>query len=318
MNPGELQTIALLRTLDERTLTRLASVVESRSFADGEPIFREGDLGEGMYFIASGRVQIEKQTGGGAAERKVLSILEAGDYFGEMALFDRQPRSATAVAAGTTKTLWLSTEAFTALHGGADHAGLEVMFAMIRTASERIRRLNAQVVVYDEIGRAIGEAKSLNDLLKTVLEQLCQATLAAWGMILLRQEFSGRVEVRTTVNLALTAEQKEALAGGGGFVTRALGETEGRLVPNPETDAWLRAQPRLGFETTGLLLMPVLAEGQALGLVVLGAGADHALDLNDLNLARGVARQAGQAILNARHREEDQARVRHGRQFVRF
>ena len=75
---------------------------------------------------------------------------------------------------------------------------------------------------------------------------------------------------------------------------------------------------RLGFETASLLLSPITVEGQLLGLIVLGGNEHDQFDLNALNLARGVARQAGQAILNARHREEEQARSRHSRQFVRF
>ena len=54
------------------------------------------------------------------------------------------------------------------------------------------------------------------------------------------------------------------------------------------------------------------------GLIMLGGNEREQLDVNALHLARGVARQAGQAILNARHREEEQARSRHSRQFVRF
>jgi CRP-like cAMP-binding protein len=98
-----------------------------------------------------------------------LAILEPGDYFGEMALLDRQPRSASAVAAGPTETWRLSTASFGELHG---RAGLSVLFAMIRTAGERIRRLNSQVVVYDEIGKAIGESRALDQLLDVVLRQL--------------------------------------------------------------------------------------------------------------------------------------------------
>jgi GAF domain-containing protein len=74
----------------------------------------------------------------------------------------------------------------------------------------------------------------------------------------------------------------------------------------------------LGFEPASLLLSPIAVEGQLLGLMVLGGNERDQFDLNALNLARGVARQAGQAILNARHREEEQARSRHSRQFVRF
>ncbi len=318
MNPESLKRIALLQAMDEEALARLATVLEPREFADGQRIFQEGDPGDGMYFIASGAVRIEKQTGTGADAHKTLAILEPGNYFGEMALFDQQPRSASAVASGATQTFRLSTAAFGVLHGSAGHAGLSVLFAMIRTAGDRIRRLNSQVVVYDEIGKAIGESQTLDQLLDVVLRQLSQATLADWGLVVLRSQFSDRFEIRGTVNLPLTPSQREDLGAGKGFVGPALREGAGRLVPNLEAEEPFKSCGRLGFESPALLAMPVAVEGQTLGLIVLGGRQPGQFDLNDLNLARGVARQAAQAILNARHREEEQARARHGRQFVRF
>lgn len=318
MNAAALKSITALKTMDAAALGRLAEVLEEREFAAGQAVFAEGEPGDAMYFIASGAVRIEKRTGTSAGAHKTLAILEAGDYFGEMALFDHQPRSASAVAAGATTAFRLSTAAFETLHGSAGQAGLSVLFAMIRTAGERIRRLNAQVVVYDEIGKAIGESKTLEQLLDVVLRQLCQATLADWGLVVLRSQFSERIEVRGTVNLELTASQKDAIGAGDGFLSPALGENQGRLVHNLESDELFSKRARMGFETASLLVMPVSVEGQALGLIALGAREVGEFDLNDLNLARGVARQAAQAILNARHREEDQARARHGRQFVRF
>jgi CRP-like cAMP-binding protein len=318
MNAETLKRIALLQAMDDEALNRLAGVLEARAFADGAAIFHEGDPGDAMYFIASGAVRIEKQTGMGAGARKILAVLEPGDYFGEMALFDQQPRSATAVAAGATQVFRLSTAAFSQLHGSAGHAGLSVLFAMIRTAGERIRRLNAQVVVYDEIGKAIGESKSLDALLEVVLSQLCRATLADWGLVVLRSQFSERLEVRSTVNLTLTPAQKDDIAAGKGFFAPALREGQGRLVRDLDAEEPFKSCGRLGFESSPLLTMPVAVEGQTLGLIALGGRQPGQFDLNDLNLARGVARQAAQAILNARHREEEQARARHGRQFVRF
>ena len=55
---------------------------------------------------------------------------------------------------------------------------MSVLFAMLRTSGERIRRLSAQVVVYDAIGKAIGGEKSLEELLGVVLRQLGQASRA--------------------------------------------------------------------------------------------------------------------------------------------
>lgn len=318
MNPEELKRIPVLQAVDDAALVQLAAVLEPREFADGQTVFAEGDPGDGMYFIASGAVRVEKRTGASAAAHKTLAILEAGDYFGEMALLDQQPRSAAAVASGPLRTLRLSTAAFNGLRGGAADAWLSVLFAMIRTASERIRRLNAQVVVYDEIGKAIGEAKTLDELLEVVLRQLGQATLADWGLIVLRSQFSERLELRSTLNLTPTPAQQDDISAGKGFLPAAMQDQSGRLVADGAAEASSSSGARLGFETWPLLYAPIAVEGRTLGVIVLGGNVPGQFDLNDLNLARGVARQAGQAILNARHREEEEARARHGRQFVRF
>lgn len=317
MNPDSLKRIAVLEAMDDEALARLAAVLEPREFADSQTIFQENDPGDGMYFIASGAVRIEKQTGA-AAGAKTLAILEPGDYFGEMALFDRQPRSASAVACGATGILRLSTEAFGVLHGSAGHAGLSVLFAMIRTSSERIRRLSTHVVVYDEVGKAIGESKTLSQLLDVVLRQLGPATQADWGLVVLRAQFSDRLELRGVVNLSLSAAQQEDIAAAKGFLALAMQEPRERLVRDLREEEPFKTCRRLGFETPALLLAPIVVESQSLGLIVLGGHQPGQFVLTHLHLVRGVARQTASAILNARHREEEQARARHGRQFVRF
>ena len=189
---------------------------------------------------------------------------------------------------------------------------------MIRTSGDRIRQLNAQVIVYDEIGKAIGESQSLEQLLDVVLHQLCRAALADWGLVALRAQFSDRLEVRGAVDLELTAAQREDIANGVGIVAQALATPDDYLVRDLSEHEVLKAIGRLGFETPALVLAQIQVGGQSLGLIALGSSQPGQFDANDLNLARGVARQTAQAILNARHREEDQARARHGRQFVRF
>jgi CRP-like cAMP-binding protein len=271
-----------------------------------------------MYFIAQGCVRIEKQAQAAGAVRKTLTELAAGDYFGEMALLDQKPRSASAVAAGAASILRLSKTAFDQMQGQGSGAGMSVLFAMIRTSSDRIRRLSAQLVVYDEVGKAIGEARDLQMLLDVILQQLSAATGADWGLFLLRSQFSDRLDVRAELNLTLTPTQREAAANAQGFLGAVLQNPQAQLVASFDEQETFKSCTRLGFETASLLLSPIAVEDQLLGLIVLGGNARGQFDVNALNLTRGVARQAGQAILNARHREEEQARSRHARQFVRF
>jgi CRP/FNR family transcriptional regulator, cyclic AMP receptor protein len=318
MNPDELKPIAVLQAMDHHALARLAAALEDTHYTDGQPVFAEGDPGDSMYFIVHGCVRIAKRTETSGAEDKTLTVLEAGDYFGEMALLDQKPRSASAVASGDARVLRLSKAAFDQLQSQGSAAGLSVLFAMIRTSSERIRRLSAQLVVYDEVGKAIGEARDLQTLLDVILRQLAAATLADCGLFLLTAQFSEGLELRSQLNLNLSPAQRDAIAQAQGFLGLVLRDLQDRLVPDFETDTSFKSCARLGFEPRSLLLAPIAVEGKLLGLILLGANAPDHFDLNALNLARGVARQAAQAILNARHREEEQARSRHARQFVRF
>ena len=74
----------------------LASLSRERKFAPHQQIFREGEPGDEMYILLEGRVMISKFIPGAGEE--ALAFLERGDYFGEMALIDNEPRSADAKA----------------------------------------------------------------------------------------------------------------------------------------------------------------------------------------------------------------------------
>lgn len=67
-----------------------------RAFSRSQAIFKENDPGNEMYIIYSGRVDLFKEVG---AENLLLATLGPGDFFGEMAIVDGSPRSATAIAA---------------------------------------------------------------------------------------------------------------------------------------------------------------------------------------------------------------------------
>jgi len=68
----------------------------------GEVLFNEGDKGRLMYLIREGKIKITKGKG---EEEKVLAVLKEGDFFGEMAIIDGSPRSASAIAVTLTSLL---------------------------------------------------------------------------------------------------------------------------------------------------------------------------------------------------------------------
>jgi CRP-like cAMP-binding protein len=318
MKPEELKQIAVFRGVDSTALTRLAAGLEEKTYAEGETVFAEGAPGDAMFFILSGRIRIEKRTQSPGGPGKLLTVLEPSDYFGEMALLDQEARSASALAAGPAKLLRLSKAAFEELQRTNNVAAISVLFAMIRTSNQRIRRLSAHLVVYDEVGRAMGEARTLNELLETILQQLSAAVSADWGLVVLRCQFSDVLELRCQSNVTLSSQQSDAVKNGQGFIAHMLQNPQDQLFHAFGEEEPFKSSVRLGFETPSMLCSPITLEGQLLGLIVLGGSERAHFDLDALNLARGVARQTAQAILNARHREEEEARSRHSRQFVRF
>jgi CRP-like cAMP-binding protein len=318
MNSEDLRTIYALRDSDPEALKRLAVALQEHAYADGQLVFAEGDPGDSMYFILEGRVRIEKRAQATHAVTKTLTVLETGDYFGEMALFDQKPRSASAVAAGPARILRLPKAGFDEVQRQNPDAGMNVLFAFIRTSSDRIRRLSTQLVVYDQVGKAIGESKDLQSLLDVILQQLFAATLADWGLLLLRSQFSEKLEIRAEANLSLSPSQRAAIANAEGFLGPIVERAQSELVGDFDRAETFQCCPRLGFETPSFVAAPITVGHELLGIIILGGMELSQFNQDALHLSRGVASQAAQAILNARYREEEQARSRHSQRFVKF
>jgi CRP/FNR family transcriptional regulator len=105
----------------------------------GKIIFSEGDTGREMYVLIEGEVEISKRTS--METSKTLITLRAGDIFGEMALIENQPRSATAIATKPGKLLALDEALFfNMIERNPDFAK-----KMIRILSERVRRANHSI-----------------------------------------------------------------------------------------------------------------------------------------------------------------------------
>jgi CRP-like cAMP-binding protein len=87
----------LFAGLGEEAIRSIAGLCSRRQLDSGEVLFQKGDKGDALYGVRRGRVRIE--TGTAAGGRLTLNVLGPGDLFGEIALFDGQPRTADAVAA---------------------------------------------------------------------------------------------------------------------------------------------------------------------------------------------------------------------------
>ena len=107
MNAVELVSqVSLFRGLNERHLAHLAKSMKVEHFEPGQVIIAQGEVGQALYVVVSGSVEVRRERPGGTPV--VLDTLGAGHFVGEMALLDDAPRSATVIAREPTEclTLW--------------------------------------------------------------------------------------------------------------------------------------------------------------------------------------------------------------------
>lgn len=210
---------ALARTtifgsLDEAALQRVADESVEASYRAGAVVFAQGDAGDRLYVVTSGRLKLQVRIRG--LDTLLLTTLRAPDTFGELAVIDRGPRSATVVALEPSTLLAVARSTVLALLSDRP----EVTDALLRGLGATVRRLTEQaadLALLDLTGRV---AK----LLVTLGDQQPAPDDAAAGQVL---------------ELRLTQTDMAQMVGGtrqsvnqilSGFAARGLIEVRGRTI----------------------------------------------------------------------------------------
>jgi CRP/FNR family transcriptional regulator, cyclic AMP receptor protein len=134
-----LASVPFFAGLDDAALGRVAASVRSRRFRRGEVIFHAGDPGDALFVIVSGEIKISLPSEAG--EEAILVRLQPGDVFGELALLDGAPRSATATALSAAETVVLPRDRFRELISSEP----AVRDALLAALASELRRLTNHV-----------------------------------------------------------------------------------------------------------------------------------------------------------------------------
>jgi uncharacterized membrane protein len=132
-----LRSVALLDGLSDEDLAALASELVTRTFAAGQKVFDQGDMGSAMYIVQDGSINI--YLGENAGGRISLQDLGPGKFFGELSMFGKKPRSASARAVTDTVLLELQHATLESFLDRRPRAAL----AILHTISERLRETNS-------------------------------------------------------------------------------------------------------------------------------------------------------------------------------
>ncbi|MHB1341942.1 MAG: Crp/Fnr family transcriptional regulator [Coriobacteriia bacterium] len=118
-----------------------------KRYSDGDVIFREGDAGEYLYLVVSGAVRIKKE---GTLVATVVAELGPGEMFGESAIIEQRPRSASALSVGETELACYDREAFLSALQDDPELALRAMSDLIdrlRVTTQRLQHLATQHVL---------------------------------------------------------------------------------------------------------------------------------------------------------------------------
>lgn len=129
-----LSKVPLFEGCSEQVIEGIADVTTEQSFADGQPVVQQGQVGNGLFIVVSGGVRIVSGT-------RELGRLGTGEFVGELSVIDQRPRTATALAEGPTTCLALASWDLLALIG----RDRELTLNLLRGLAGRLRQADEQL-----------------------------------------------------------------------------------------------------------------------------------------------------------------------------
>lgn len=156
IKPGQLRRIKILADLNDNQLAHLAEYMELQAVTQWSVLFSQGDISDAMYLVMAGELRARVVTNG---RETILATFGAGDFFGDMALFDHGPRSADMVANVDSTLLKITSLAFDRLTREAPALATPFLQATARTLAARIRADNKRLTRIAQQFSASGSAR---------------------------------------------------------------------------------------------------------------------------------------------------------------
>lgn len=261
-----------------------------RNYTEGEIIFQEGEKGEMMYAIQSGKVKITKVTSSGEI---TIATLKEGDIFGEMALFDRLPRSANAVALGGARILSIDKKKlFTTINRDPT-----LVFKILESMSQRIRRLTDELMkLRNAKSKVVKICPDLKVTCGMILDQAKTLVKADNGSLMLLDDREKSLDIMAA--FGVDPEENALLIKGFGIASDVLKTGRAELINSVRSDQRFVESP---IDIGSMLCIPLKCDTHVLGVINMSHSSENHFSLDDLSVMSSLSFYASLALQNAKN-----------------
>jgi len=149
--------IPLFEELSDLEMEEMARIMVREDYNAGDAIFDEGDVGDKLFVIVKGAVDIIKSAGG-KGPGQVLVTLKPGDYFGEMSLIDDAPRSASAMASEPSTLFSIDKKNLSLMLDNAPTIAAKIYKFFVTTLNERLRQTNEKIKSFVNMAQEMSQS----------------------------------------------------------------------------------------------------------------------------------------------------------------
>jgi CRP-like cAMP-binding protein len=274
----KLKSVQLFRNFSDPMLAEFAGYFKKVSFGAGDVIFKEKSGGDALYIIVAGEVVIEKALDSEGTDFKTLAILAAGDFFGEMAVIEDQPRFAQARASKAAELYEVGRNQFFSFIKEHPAAGAGLFGEIMRTISRRLQHTSSELTMLFDLSRLLlARHASPAEFLSEVMHAMGTYLPGAWN-------------VKAYVYNVFNEEYEEAYSAEG-FKSAAFA---------------LPARPENGWASDRAYVLECSAEGRRLACAVFERETPLSMvEKNNLaTIFNTISSIAGSAMLNIGHQAE--------------
>ncbi|HOO55471.1 MAG TPA: cyclic nucleotide-binding domain-containing protein [bacterium] len=315
----ELRSIELFKQFTEEELDKFRAIIVRMDMKKGDLLFNEGDPGDALYIIYSGMIRVFKAIDKENNVEKSLALLGAGTYLGEMTLMDGTPRSASARAESETVVFKITRQAFIKQLHVFPSAAIRLFISFLNVLSSRLRDTNDELVTLYEIGKIVGTAPPLNEMLERILKTVFSTVSCDIGVVFIVNDITMKLEVKQAIGEDAINLFDKKIKMDQGIVGKAISLNETFLIEGFDEKEEFSGIERTGFEKDRMLIAPLIRKGRPFGAIFLGRSAGEKPFSNaNLNLINAVASQASAAIESALYCQECEAKENFDRKFTHF